>query len=392
MIAAPLPVNEKDRLEALKRYGVLDSPAEHELEEIVQLASAICQTPISLVSLIDENRQWFKARIGLEVPETNRDIAFCSHVLLEEDMMVVENALEDERFSDNPLVTHEPNIRFYAGTPLITPDGFKLGTLCIIDKQPRKLTEQQRFALKTLSKQVIKHFELSLQNKKLRELSQLQTRFLSILSHDMRNPLLGIGAVLDLMKEGEINQKDFSLLMKEASVQVDNVLNLLNDIMEWASKANSSELSKETFNLHKLAVDCIELTKTSAQQKNNALHMLIPENFFITADQEMIKLILRNLISNAIKFTENGSITIQVEDTGTHWRVSVTDTGVGMSDEHMKRLLNSGKRFTTYGTKNEKGTGLGLFLCDEFVRKHGGELHIASTAGQGSAFSFTIRK
>lgn len=392
MISAAIPSNEKERLDALRRYEILDTDAEIDLEEIVQLASAIYQTPISLVSLIDENRQWFKARLGLDVPETNRDVAFCSHVLLEEDMMVVENALEDKRFFDNPLVTSDPNIRFYAGAPLITSDGFKLGTLCIIDKQPHKLTEQQKFALKTLSKQVIKHFELSLQNKKLAQLNELQNRLLSILSHDMRNPLVGIDGLLTMMTEGDISKEDFQDIIVDASGQVKMVLTLLNDMMDWAKGAGHTQLNKITFNLNHTAKKCLSVVNPMAENKNLTLVNHIPDDFSINADEAMVQFILRNLLTNAIKFTATGSIEITAVSNPYDWEITVTDTGIGMTGEHISKLLNTENRYTTQETQKEKGTGLGLLLSNEFIVKHQGNLTITSNPGQGSAFSFTLKK
>ncbi|MBX7205424.1 MAG: GAF domain-containing sensor histidine kinase [Bacteroidia bacterium] len=392
MISAALPANERERLEELRRYEILDTGSEKDLEEIVQLASTICQTPISLVSLIDENRQWFKARTGLDVPETGRDVAFCSHVLLEKDVMVVENALEDVRFADNPLVTSDPNIRFYAGAPLVTPGGFKLGTLCIIDKQPRKLNEQQLFALKTLSKQVIQHFELSLQNKKLNKLNEFQNRMLSILSHDMRNPLVGIDGLLTMMTEGDISREDFQNIMADASGQVKMVLTLLNDMMDWAKGAGSTRLNKTTFLLNDTAQKCLSVVKPMAENKNLTLINHIPDDLSIHADEPMVQFILRNLLTNAVKFTAKGSIELSAVSKPGSWEITVTDTGTGMTPEQISKLLNAENRYTTEGTEKEKGSGLGLLLSNEFIGKHGGELTIKSNPGQGSAFSFTLMK
>ncbi|MEK7783982.1 MAG: GAF domain-containing protein, partial [Chloroflexota bacterium] len=165
----PLPPRETERLEALYRYEILDTPPEKALDDLVHLASYICRTPIAVVSLVDSDRQWFKSKIGLTATETSRYIAFCSHTILGPDLMIVPDALADERFADNPLVTGNPHVRFYCGAPLTTPEGFRIGTLSVIDHVPRTLTEEQLEALQVLSRQVIEHLML---NRSLKELSR----------------------------------------------------------------------------------------------------------------------------------------------------------------------------------------------------------------------------
>src|SRR5271155_3588098 len=152
--------NETARREALASYAILDTDPEPSFDDLTLLASFICKTPIALITLVDEDRQWFKSRVGLSAEETSRDIAFCSHAILQGEIFVVSDALKDARFRDNPLVGGDPHIRFYAGVPLINEEGFALGTLCVIDKTPRELSAAQMEALRSLSRLALGQMDL----------------------------------------------------------------------------------------------------------------------------------------------------------------------------------------------------------------------------------------
>lgn len=175
----PTPSNESSRLAALLRFELLDTPAEAMFDNITALAAQICETPIALISLVDAERQWFKSRQGLDARETPRELAFCAHAINGETLFEVENALLDPRFRDNPLVTGAPDIRFYAGMPLADSEGHNLGTLCVIDRQPRQLSVQQKGALKLLAQQAINLFELRLQTRQQQEQAALHKAILS---------------------------------------------------------------------------------------------------------------------------------------------------------------------------------------------------------------------
>lgn len=166
-------VNESDRIAALREYNILDTAADKMFDNLTQLAATICNAPISLVSLVDVDRQWFKSHFGLDAQETPRSQAFCAHAILDDEVMIVEDASSDERFQTNPLVTGEPNIRFYAGAPLIVRDGHSLGTLCIIDRVPRTLDDAQLKSLKILRDAVVAQLELRRTVADLRNLEAL---------------------------------------------------------------------------------------------------------------------------------------------------------------------------------------------------------------------------
>jgi GAF domain-containing protein len=177
MQTAPIPTTEARRLKVLWQYEVLDSVPEEIFDDLTELAGAICDTPIALISLVDESRQWFKARLGIKTPETSRDISFCAHAIMQPDLFIVPDATRDDRFKNNPLVTTDPKIRFYAGAPLITPDGHALGTLCILDKVARELTPVQAKALRVLARVVVAQLELRRQSRELAK-SREDTQFL----------------------------------------------------------------------------------------------------------------------------------------------------------------------------------------------------------------------
>ena len=244
---APLPDNEAQRIETLLQYKILDTPSEATFDDLTHLASYICQTPIALISLIDTNRQWFKSRVGLDALETHRDFAFCAHAILQPDILVVPDAKNDERFATNPLVTSDPNIRFYAGVPLTNLEGYALGTLCVIDYVPRELNPEQIEALRTLGRQVIKQLELRrnlaslvLVTKKGKQAQRIRKQFFKKIAASF-----GLSSVI-LVLIGVVSYQNTTLFTNNRSI-VKNTYKKLNSLEEILSQIKDAETGQSSY-------------------------------------------------------------------------------------------------------------------------------------------------
>jgi two-component system, NtrC family, sensor kinase len=175
-MSTPTSTPEAARLAALDRYAILDTEPELTFDEIVNLAAYICGTPMAMLSLVDDHRQWFKSRVGVQVRETPRETSICVHAIQQGELFIVPDTLKDARFEKNPLVVNEPRIRFYAGAPLINEDGFALGTVCVVDREPRELNDEQKQALKSLARLALGQMELRQNLKLLKEALNDRTR------------------------------------------------------------------------------------------------------------------------------------------------------------------------------------------------------------------------
>src|ERR1700722_4399452 len=186
MRPAPILPNEAERLAALRRYDILDLPAEADFDNFTRLASQICGTPIATITLVDAARQWFKSNIGLEMTETSRDISFCGHAIAGSEILEIPNTLEDDRFRATPLAPGAPNVRFYAGAPWVTPDGLNIGALCVLDRTPHPLTPEQREMLTLLSRQVVHLLELRLAGRRINWLNESLERLVTERTEELR--------------------------------------------------------------------------------------------------------------------------------------------------------------------------------------------------------------
>jgi signal transduction histidine kinase len=390
MITAKIPFEENERLTELYRYQILDTPREGDFDNIALLASRICRTPISTISFVDRNRQWAKSLVGLKKMPEDRNASFCSHAILNTRLFEVRNALRDKRFADNPLVQQKPKIRFYAGMPLITSKGFKLGALCVIDTIPRRLSAMQRFALKVLSRQIVKLMELRIRNKEITDTAEMQQRIISIMSHDIRSPLSSIKTFLDLNKDERFTKREQQDLLSALSTNVSRTLQLLDNLVEWGKIQLQFTERKQVVKLKDLVNECIEQVELNILLKQNKIINEVEPDILINTDKEAVQFVLRNLISNANKFTDNGSIHISFFTNNGKCFLKVKDTGVGLETDKISQILEETGMFHTSGTRNEKGNGLGLSLIKSYLNKTGNYIQIKSVLTQGTSVSFSL--
>lgn len=393
MILSPLPANEAERLAELYKYDILDTPYEEEYDDIVKLASQICNAPISTITLLDSSRQWFKAKVGVEPREGDRETSFCGHVIVSDtELMEVEDATQDDRFFDNPLVIDEPRIRFYAGVPLTCSNGCKLGTLCVIDNKPKNLTLQQSFALKVLGKQVMQNIELRIRNKQLDQLykkldqqNYTQNKIISIIAHDVRTPIASLKNIVELTHSNILNAQEAAELTQMTEKQLDNTLILLSDLVEWGKLQMASDnLEKDEIDIHELIEEKVKVFEVSASLKGIKIKNLTTKGTKVISDKNALRFILRNLISNAIKFTASGEVSVASIETPDATTIVIKDSGIGISPKAMEKLYSPDGRYTTIGTNNEKGNGLGLMLTFDFMELLGGNMQIESEQGKGT--------
>ena len=395
MISADLHPSECERLHTLLSYEILDTADEKAFYELTQLASSICQAPISLISLVDDRRQWFKSKVGTDATETPKNIAFCAHAILQENIFEVSDAHNDHRFCDNPLVIGAPNIRFYAGAPLIAPNGLAIGTLCVIDSEVKTLNENQRQMLKALANQVISQLELRLRSHQLERMNRERDQLLAMISHDLRAPfncILGMSRRLS----AKVNTlKPTEVLKISQSIQASsiNVYNLLDEILQWSQqRLGSFRCMPKNQLLRPLVTDAIELLQDSLQFKRLKVDLSIDSEMTVLADTTMTKAVIRNLISNAVKFSEpEGHIGISAKFDEQWVIVSVVDSGCGIDKKLMSRLFEQCVD-SSKGSEQELGYGLGLSLCGEFIKAQGGKISVDEDYDSGAKVDFCLPK
>ncbi len=401
MIKPEIPTNENERLEVLKSYSILDTLPEKEYDDITYLASHICQVPISLITLIDNKRQWFKSHYGLNVDQTPREVSFCAHAINDqENILIVPDSRNDERFRDNPLVTDEPYVIFYVGVPLVTSEGYPLGTLCIIDNKPNELKHNQLEALKALSNQLMKIFEsrinyaalqisvyeLEAQNKSLHE-------FARIAAHDLKSPLNSITMATGLLENshsGNIGDEGVELL-EFINQSSEKLATLIDGILQYCKNSRLLEEKKETIDLLQ---NIQEVTYLADVKKETLFDIKIKDGTKLYTNKVAFNQVLINLLSNAIRYNDKNraEIIIQVADTADYVKFNVVDNGPGINKEDQKRIFKIFETNSSADKFGAHGTGIGLATVKSLIEGLGGTISVSSELGKGTNFEFTIKK
>jgi two-component system NtrC family sensor kinase len=382
---ASIPVNDSARVAALQEYAILDTLPEQAYDDLTALASFIGAAPISLISLVDKDRQWFKSTIGIRACETPREQSFCAHTIADAKTLVVEDTLLDPRFSDNPLVSGEPGIRFYAGAPLIDPHGHVLGTICLIDRKPRGMTESQVSALEALSRQVMqlltarigaienqKAAKALMQSEKLAAVGRLA----STMAHEINNPLEAVTNLLYLSRQCPTDP-DLQGWLEQADQELSRISLIANQALCFHKQTSKPQ-----------AITCLSLFSTTLRVYESRI-----KNAGITIEKRKratqpvecfegdIRHVLGNVIANAIDAMPLGGRLIVRSREGTDWRtgrkglvLTLADTGTGMSTNTQRRMFEA-----FFSTKGIGGSGLGLWISVDIMHRHGGKITIRSS-------------
>lgn len=396
----PIPLNEKERLLALESYRIMDTDVDKDFDDLTALASEIAQTPIALVSLIDGNRQWFKSAHGTNLKESPREHAFCAHTIVDQSKtLIVHDARQDDRFKDNPLVTGDPRVIFYAGVPLVNEDGYAMGSLCVIDHEPRELSEKQLRALSTLAKQVLSQMELRVKvgnlekaNTALIEANTFIQKFAHMAAHDIKNPISSIqltAQALEARLKANSDEKGVGLasLIGKASKRL---ISLLSEMLDYSKEPSKLLLNQQHISVNTLLKNVVDLIEVP-----DSVTIDLPQvENTITTSAIALEQIFMNVLNNAIRYNdkEKGFVKITFADTTDHYSFTIADNGVGIAQHDIARIFDKAVTLNAVDRYNKPGRGIGLYTVKLLIEKLQGKIGVESTLGEGTAFSFTIKK
>lgn len=392
--------SEDKRLDELHSYDILDSSPENDFDNITELAASICNTKMAVISLVDKNRVWFKSRVNVEHEEVERQYAFCSENIVDKDQpLVVGNAQCLAKYDNNPLVQEEPHFTFYAGVPLVTKNNIALGALCVLDDEPKQLTELQLTTLQKLASQVVRLLELRKSKRKLqaalcreKEVNHDLENFASVAAHDLKAPLANIHALAELL---ELEAKDrlsedeigYIGLIEKSSDQLRSMIDAMLSFTKSINIEESDQNDVSAQDIFKSLNDIVNI------EPNFSLKWECEVDQF-HVNKSALDQILLNLVTNSIKYNDkqNPLVVVRASENRKEYIFEVEDNGMGISQEDQAKIFRVFETGNKLDKSGKKGTGMGLANVLKIVRKMGGDISVQSTLGKGATFRFTLKK
>lgn len=418
-----------DALPSVGWTEVFDSIEVDAFEELALLAGEVSRAPIAMVTLVDDDRQWFTSVTGAHISAGPWEQTFCAHAVQQRTPFVVPDATRDPRFATNPLVQSAPYVRFYAGAPLITGASV-VGTLCVMDVAPRGLEAESAAGLQALARQVVMQLELRRQTRQLARLnealaleaierrrteqrlrdSELALRrsqndlhqidadrrtLVANISHDLRTPLTALQGYLDtvLLKGGSLPPSAHRYYVEQASVLSRRLARLVSDLFELAQLEDCRvELKAERFELTELISDVVQTFASVAEARSIVLGVSVVDRPIVVAGEiRLIERVLENLLDNAIRFTPaGGEVSVSCAPSADRVTVRVKDTGPGISIPDQEQLFDRFYRGCQPVDVPMTTAGLGLSITKRIVELHRGEITVASGTGKGAEFVFSL--
>lgn len=389
----PATPDEAARLAALRRYDILDTPPDGAFDRITALAARLFDVPIAIVSIVDEDRIWFKSHHGVDIDQIDRDLGLCASAILQpgREPWIVSDARHDPRALANPLVAGEFGAQFYAGVPLRTSDGFNLGTLCVLDFEPRELDAAEAATLDDLAALVLSELEFRLAGSRAladaAERERLKDAFLGMLSHELRTPLTTIFAAAQILSTDSdvlavARARD---LVPDIRSEAERMLRLIDDLMVLSRlEQGRLETDNEPVLLQRVVPKTAEIE--TRRWPGRSIHMDIPSDLPpVAGDQSYIEQIVLNLLSNALKYSGDADVEVAARAHPGAVEVSVRDHGIGISPEDRDAVFDLMFR-SAAAAGVASGAGVGLYVCRRLIEAMGGSIRVEPGPQEGATF------
>lgn len=387
--ASIIPQSDEERLKKLHLYEILDTPPEEAFDKIAKLANQIFDTPSAFISFVDRNRVFFKANIStLEGNEVLREDSLCSLAILKDQLTVFNDTHQIPDLLESPHVACEGGIRFYAGAPLKTAEGYQLGTICVVDSVPRQATEKQLRMLETLSSIIVDELEHRLSARKA---IRVQSDLLNITVHDLKNPAINISLLADLIMKQSAESGTIEGLAAKIKVCIGDIMQRLDGLLDLSQIENGEfKLNPEPTDLSEILNRVKNNFKIQAQQKRQTIKLDYADSIELKIDKNRIQEVFENLLSNAIKYSNPATeITISVKTDHNIVVVEFRDQGQGLSESDMKKLFKKFAKLSSAPTGKERSNRLGLSIVKTLVELHNGKVW-ATSEGKNKGSSFYV--